>query len=106
MLTSKQRSYLRGLGSKEPAIIFIGKNDIDAAVIDQAKDAIVARELIKGKVQKNALTDAKEAAQTLATALKADIVAVTGSTFLLFKRNPQHMKIKIPTREHPHPERD
>lgn len=99
MLTSKQRSYLRGLASKEQPVILIGKKEIEPSLINQAKDALVARELIKGKVQQNAMMDAGEAAELLAKALKADIVNVMGSTFVLFKRNPQNIKINIPTKK-------
>ena len=103
MLTSKQRSYLRGLASKEQPVILIGKKEIEPSLINQAKDALVARELIKGKVQQNAMMDAGEAAEILAKALKADIVNVMGSTFVLFKRNPQNIKINIPTKNNPNP---
>lgn len=103
MLTSKQRSYLRGLASKEQPVILIGKKEIEPSLINQAKDALVARELIKGKVQQNAMMDAGEAAELLAKALKADIVNVMGSTFVLFKRNPQNIKINIPTKRNPNP---
>ncbi len=55
MLTSKQISYLRKLSVDEPDIIFIGKEGVTDEVITQTRDAINARELIKGKVQKNSM---------------------------------------------------
>jgi len=105
MLTSKQRSYLRGLANTEPAIVHVGKNGIDGPLIKQARDAIVARELIKGKVQKNSLETSQEVAESLAESLKAEIVCVMGSTFVLFKRNPQDMKIEIPSKRTPNPQK-
>lgn len=99
MLTSKQRSYLRGYANKEPAIILIGKNGIEHTVIEQTREALLARELVKGKVQQNSLETSQEAAEELARALKAEIVCVMGSTFVLFKRNPQNIKIDLPKKK-------
>ena len=50
MLTSKQRSYLRGLANSIPAIFQIGKGGIDENVIKQFGDALEARELVKASV--------------------------------------------------------
>ena len=47
----------------------------------------------------NAPTDARTAAEELASQLKADVVTVLGNTFVLFKRNPQHIRIELPTRK-------
>ncbi len=99
MLTSKQRNYLRKLAVSENPIIYIGKSGIDREITNQAHKAIVARELIKGKVQQNAPVDARTAAECLAADLKADVVNVMGNTFVLFKRNPQHIRIELPTKK-------
>ena len=103
MLTSKQRSYLRGVANTEAAIIQIGKGGVDQTVIQSTREALTARELIKCRVLQNALVTAGESSELLADALKADVVCVTGSTFVLFKRNPQNPKIEIPTKKNPKP---
>ncbi|WP_052307079.1 YhbY family RNA-binding protein [Acetobacterium woodii] len=98
MLTSKQRSYLRKLAMDIPDIIFIGKDGLTPQVIVQTKDAIIARELIKGKVQNNSLEDVKDVAQALAAATKSDIVCTIGNKFVLYKKNLLKTKIEVPTK--------
>ena len=96
MLTSKQRAYLRGLAAKEDTILYIGKDDITENVITQAKDALKARELVKGKVQENSLLTPREACDKLCEECKAEGVQVIGSKFVLYKRNEQNPTIELP----------
>jgi RNA-binding protein len=90
MITTKQRATLRGYANKLDVILHIGKSGVTEAVIAQAKDALVAREMIKGKVQDNALLTAREVAAEIAEATGADIVQVIGSKFVLYKQNPKN----------------
>lgn len=96
MLTSKQRAYLRGLAAKEDTILYIGKDDITENVITQAKDALKARELVKGKVHENSLLTPREACDKLCEECKAEGVQVIGSKFVLYKRNEQNPTIELP----------
>lgn len=89
MLTSKQRAGLRGLANSMEVILQIGKGGITPTVLKQMEDALTARELVKGRVLENSLLDAREAAQTLAEALRADVVQVIGSRFVLYRSNPK-----------------
>ncbi|WP_195267384.1 YhbY family RNA-binding protein [Eubacterium sp. 1001713B170207_170306_E7] len=98
MLTSKQRSYLRKLAMDIPDIIFIGKDGITPEVIQQTKDAIVARELIKGKIQQNSMEEVEDAARTLAGAAKAEVVCTIGNKFILYKKNLLKTKIEVPSK--------
>ncbi len=99
MLTSKQRSYLRKLAMDIPDIIFIGKDGITPEVIQQTRDAIVARELIKGKIQQNSMEEVEDAArQTLAEATKSEIVCTIGNKFILYKKNLLKTKIEVPSK--------
>ena len=50
MLTSKQRAYLRGLAAHEDTIVHIGKGGITENIIIQMRDALKARELVKGQI--------------------------------------------------------
>lgn len=90
MLTSKDRAALRGIAAKEDTILQIGKSGIGENVIKQAADAIVKRELIKGRVLENSLVSAREAADALAQELDAEVVQVIGTKFVLYKRNPEN----------------
>lgn len=95
MLTSKQRAYLRGLASSYETIFQIGKGGISENLIQQVNDALRKRELIKLRVLDNSMLTAREAADQLAEAVKADVVQVIGSRFILFKRNPQEPVIDL-----------
>ena len=96
MLTSKQRAYLRGLAAKEDTIIHIGKGDISENVVIQTKEALKARELVKGKVLENSLLSPREACDTLCAECKAEGVQVIGSKFILYKRNEKNPVIELP----------
>ncbi len=98
MLTSKQRSYLKKLATEIPDVIHVGKEGVTPTLIRQTNDAIVARELIKGKVQKNAPFDSKTIGQELADAVRAEVVSVIGSKFILYKKNLIKTKIIVPSK--------
>ena len=94
MLTSKQRAHLRSLAAGEDTIIHIGKGGITDNVTAQVKSALLARELIKGRVLENSMLTAWEACDALSDACGAEPVQVIGSKFVLYKRNPKEQKIK------------
>ncbi len=91
-LTSKQRAQLRGLANGIDTILHIGKDGIGENLIVQANDALEARELIKGKVLENSMMTAREAAEELAVAVRAEVVQVIGTKFVLYR--PSHNKEK------------
>ena len=95
MLTGKQRAYLRSLAQKEECILYVGKAGITDPVIEQAKEALAARELVKGRVQEACMYTAAEAQQALCEACGAEGVQVIGTKFALFKRNPNDPKIEL-----------
>ncbi len=95
MITSKQRAYLRGIASGYETIFQIGKGGISENLIQQVDDALRKRELIKLRVLDNSMLTAREAADQMAEAVKADVVQVIGSRFVLFKRNPQEPVIDL-----------
>ena len=94
MITSKQRSYLSKLANDIPDIVFIGKNGITNEIINQVKDNLKARELIKCKVLQNSPVDIKDTANELAKVTKSNVVQVIGKKFVLYKKN-QNKKVNI-----------
>ena len=94
MLTSKQRAHLRSLAAGEDTIIQIGKGGITDNVTAQVKSALLARELVKGRVLENSMLTAREACDALSRTCGAEQVQVIGSKFVLYKRNPKEPKIK------------
>ena len=96
MLTGTQRAYLRALAQKEDAIIYVGKAGVTEPVIEGAKAALAARELVKGRVQENCLYTAREAQELLCQALDAEGVQVIGKVFVLYKKRKDGAKIILP----------
>ena len=96
MLTSKQRAYLRSLAATADTIVIIGKGGITENVITQVRDALKARELVKGKVLENSLLSAREACEALAQECRAEQIQSIGSKFVLYKRNETEPKIELP----------
>ena len=95
MITSKQRAQLRGLAMQEDTIVQIGKGGITDSVIESVAAALKARELVKGRVLENSMLTAREACDALCLACKAEQVQVIGTKFVLFKRNPNDIKIEL-----------
>ncbi|MBR2742707.1 MAG: ribosome assembly RNA-binding protein YhbY [Clostridia bacterium] len=95
MLTSKQRAYLRGLANNIDTIFQVGKSDIKDTLIKQTDDALEARELIKIRVLETSGMTAREAAEELAAATGAEVVAVIGSRMILYRESVKHKKIVL-----------
>jgi RNA-binding protein len=95
MLTSKQRAKLKSIASTEDTILQVGKNGIIDTLVVQVSDALKARELIKMKVQDNAMVSAAEAAHELAEKTSSEVVQVIGNKFVLYKRNNKEPKIEL-----------
>lgn len=96
MITSKQRAFLRSLANSIDTILMVGKGGMSEQIIKQADDALTARELIKGKVLETSDISSKETAQLLADAVKADVVQVIGTKFVLYRHNSKDPKIELP----------
>ena len=93
MLTSKQRAKLRSLANGIDTILYVGKDQIGENLIQQARDALKARELIKGKVLENSWITPAEAGSQIAESTDSELVATIGSKFILYKRNPENARI-------------
>lgn len=93
MLNSKQRAQLRAIASSYDTIMQIGKGGIPDTLVEQVKDALRVRELIKLRCLENSEYGPREAAEELAEKTGSEVVAVIGSRLVLYKRNPQDIKI-------------
>ena len=95
MLTSKQRAYLRSLANSLDPIFQVGKGGISEEMCIQIGNALEARELIKARVLDNSGYTAREAADVIAEQLGADVVAVLGLKFVLYKESKKHKRIEL-----------
>lgn len=91
-LTSKQRAQLRGLANGLDTIVQIGKDGIGDNLVQQANDALEAREIIKCRVLENSMLTAREACEELAKRTRSEQVQVIGTKFVLYR--PSHSKEK------------
>ena len=96
MLTSKQRAYLRSLSNNMSPIFQVGKGGISEEMCLQIGNALTARELIKASVLSNSDYTAREAADTIAEYLAADVVSVSGNRFVLYRESEEKKKIELP----------
>ena len=91
-LTSKQRAQLRGLANALDTIVHIGKDGIGDNLVQQADEALEARELIKCRVLENSLLSPREACDELARVTRSEPVQVIGTKFVLYRES--HKKDK------------
>lgn len=95
-MTSKQRSYLKGLASNLDPIFQIGKSSLTPEVTEAVSEAFHTRELIKISVLKNCIDDPKAIAEILAERTHSQVVHVIGKKIVLYKENKDHKKIILP----------
>ncbi|MCX7843751.1 MAG: ribosome assembly RNA-binding protein YhbY [Clostridia bacterium] len=96
MLTSKQRSYLRGLANNIDPIFQVGKGGVNENMVKQFNDALEARELVKASVLKNALAQTREVCEEVARLTGSEIVQVIGNKFVLYKESKDNKEIMLP----------
>lgn len=95
-MTSKQRSYLKGLAMNIDPVFQIGKSGLTPEVTEAVGEAFNAKELIKISVLKNCLEDPKEIANMLGERTKSQVVQVIGKKIVLYKESKDHKKIELP----------
>ena len=87
-MTSKQRSYLKGLAMNIDPIFQIGKASVTPENIEAIAETFNTRELFKIKVHlETAPESPKELAVKIAEATRCDIVQVIGGTIVVFRIN-------------------
>ena len=92
MMTSKQRSYLKGLAMTMEPILQIGKSSLTPEFTQSVAEALAARELIKISVLQNCMDDPRQMAQVLAERTGAQVVQVIGKKIVLYKEGKKDKK--------------
>ena len=97
-MTSKQRSYLKGLAMTMDPIFQIGKSSVTPELTAAIAEALEARELIKITVLKNCLDDGRSIAEVLAERTRSEVVQVIGKMIVLYKpaKEEKDRKIVLP----------
>lgn len=96
MITSKQRATLRGMANKIEPVVQVGKEGLSENILENVREALEARELIKVTVLETCPLTAREAiAEVLENIRGAEPVQVIGRKFIVYKRNQKDPKIVI-----------
>lgn len=95
-MTTKERSYLKGLAMQLDPILSLGKSSLTPEFTEAVNEAITKRELIKINVLKNCTEDPNALAVTLGERTHSEVVQVIGRKIVLFRQNQEKSKIEFP----------
>ncbi len=95
-MTSKQRSYLKGLAMNIDPVFQIGKSSVTPENVDAISEVFHTHELVKIAVLKNCIDDPKEIANTIAERTHSQVVQVIGRKIVLYKPFKDNPKIILP----------
>lgn len=95
-MTSKQRSYLKGLAMNIDPVFQIGKSSLTPEFTESISEVLEARELVKISVLKNCMDEPKELANILAERTHSEVVQVIGKKIVLYKESKTKKKIELP----------
>nr|WP_314278340.1 YhbY family RNA-binding protein [uncultured Peptostreptococcus sp.] len=96
MLNGKKRAYLRSLANTTKPTSQIGKEGLTQDFLEQLEDQLRVRELVKVTILDNAGLDAKDTANAICEAIRAEFVQAIGSKFTIYKKNNENPKIIFP----------
>ena len=85
MLTSKERAELRAQANTLDTTLIVGKGGVTEAVIAEADNQLLARELVKGKVLEGAMMTPREVCNAICEETGADGVSVIGTKFVIYR---------------------
>jgi RNA-binding protein len=95
-MTSKQRSYLKGLAMNIDSVFQIGKSSVTPENVEAINEVFNTHELVKIAVLKNCIDDPKEIANVVAERTHSQVVQVIGKKFVLYKPFKDNPKIILP----------
>lgn len=96
MLNGKRRAFLRKMANTLDPVFQVGKGGVSEEMCLQIGNCLEARELIKLRVLENSGYTTKEAAEEIAAAVEAEVVAVIGSRFVLYRESKTKKVIELP----------
>lgn len=94
MLTSKQRSILTALASKDCVMQALGKNGLTAQFVTTIDGLLAHHELVKIKFL-DFKDEKRETAEELAARTRSELVRVIGNNAIFYRQNPDPEKRKI-----------
>lgn len=89
MISSRERAELRAEAHHLQAAVHVGHNGLSSTVLGSLDDALRTRELVKVQFGRGVEVKARDAAEAMALAARAEVVQVIGRTATLYRRNPE-----------------
>ncbi|PCF75408.1 RNA-binding protein [Staphylococcus delphini] len=95
-LTGKQKRFLRSKAHHVDPTFQIGKSWINDNMVEQLKETLENRELIKIHILQNNMDDKSELAQNISQATGSELVQLIGSMIVLYKESRENKQIELP----------
>jgi RNA-binding protein len=99
MISTKERATLRGFSNNIPDLVYVGKEGVTENFLDQLDEMLTAREIVKVTILETAGLEAKETANAICEALRAEFVQAIGFKFTIYRKNLEEPKIVFPGHE-------
>ncbi|MEM2911785.1 MAG: YhbY family RNA-binding protein [Candidatus Bathyarchaeia archaeon] len=93
-ITAAAKRRIKRKLSEENPTIWVGKKQVSQELLKEIEKQLEKREVVKIKILKSALGEAKasEIASAIAEQTEATLVEVRGHTFMLYKRRQRGLK--------------
>ena len=91
-----QKKYLRKLGHQLKPIIFIGNSGLSESVLTELSSTINHHELIKVKIKASNRIIRNQIVDEICKKISTQLVTQIGGIALIYKRNSENPKIKLP----------
>ncbi len=95
-MRGKDRAALRAEAHHLDIIVHVGHQGLTPTLLASVDEVLRTRELVKAQVAKGAELSAREAAESIAPAVGAEIIQVIGRTFTLYRENPELKRGELP----------
>ncbi|NLC54600.1 MAG: ribosome assembly RNA-binding protein YhbY [Erysipelothrix sp.] len=95
ILNNQQKKFLKSLGHELRAVVMVGKDGVNPALILNLKQALNAHELVKVSMLNTSPITVNEAAIELASETKSEVVSKVGRVIVLYKQSEKKL-IQLP----------
>jgi RNA-binding protein len=96
-LSESQKKYLRGLGHGLKPLIMVGDAGLTEGLLAEFESTLAHHELIKVRVKAGDRAARDAMVGELCSQSGAELVQSIGNIALLFRRNPEKQRIRIPS---------
>ena len=97
-IKESQKKYLRGLGHALKPTISVGDKGLTETLLAEYESTLTHHELIKVKVRIGDRSARDETIRELCSASSAELIQRIGNVALLYRENPENIKIRLPKR--------